>query len=456
MKHLKRSIAFVLLLALAVSLVVPAYADYPTRGKCGPNATWEYNKKTETLTISGTGKTYYYDRAVQEYIQPWVYYNLGTVSHIVVKEGITELEYGIFQNLEALTVSLPSTLKRISGDVFYRCGISRKSQPLIIPDSVQVLDVAAFEECNFKTVHLGKGITAIPDRCFKNSGAENVNLENIKTIGTEAFYNSGIKEADLQNVVTIKDHAFERCIYLDSIVFGNKITSIGYNAFDQVDGCRSIEVIGNENTKAALLSMLNNKYTHWSPDKITIRYFPDVAAKRWSYEAVDALREMGIVSGYPNGTFNPTGKVTRAEFAKMLCSMLPEGEAAENTGLTFNDVSEDKWFYPYVMKLAELGIVNGYSDGGFHPGAAIARQDMATMINRMLNAYGVELSAMNDPITFKDADKVSGYAKAAVDAMQLAGVINGFNDGTFGPKANATREQTAQMLYNLYKNMQSK
>ena len=456
MKHLKRSLAFVLLIALAVSLVVPAYADDHTRGKCGPNATWEYNKKTETLTISGTGKTYYYDTWVQEYMQPWVYYGLGTISHIVVKEGITELDYGIFQNLDALTVSLPSTLKRIGGNVFYRCGDFRNSKPLVIPDSVQVLDATAFEECNFKTVHLGKGITAIPDECFLNAWAENINLENVKTIGARAFYDANLEEANLQNVVTIKESAFERCVDLDSIVFGNKIKSIGYNAFETVEGCSNIEIIGNENDKARLISLLKNEHTYWPSNSITIRYFPDVAAKRWSYEAVDALREMGIVSGYPNGTFNPTGKVTRAEFAKMLCSMLPQGEAAENAGLTFKDVSEDKWFYPYVMKLAELGIVNGYADGGFHPGAAIARQDMATMINRMLTVYGIELSAVNEPITFKDADNISAYAKDAVAAMQLAGVVNGFNDGTFGPTANATREQTAQMLYNLYKSMQSK
>lgn len=456
MKHLKRSLAFFLLIVLAVSLVVPAYADDPTSGKCGPNATWDYNKKTETLTISGTGKTYYYSAWSDDYMQPWFYYTLSSISHIVVKEGITELGYGIFQCLHPLTVSLPSTLKKIGGEVFYRCGDFLNSQPLIIPDSVQELDPAAFKECNFKTIHLGKGVTAIPDECFFDAWAENINLENVKTIGKRAFYDASLKEADLRNVVTIKENAFERCVNLDSIVFGNKITSIGFEAFEDVDCYRNIEIIGNENDKARLISLQNNKYTYWPSDSIIIRYFPDVEARRWSFEAVDALREMGIVSGYPNGTFNPTGKVTRAEFAKMLCSMLPEGEAAENAGLTFNDVSEDKWFYPYVMKLAALGIVNGYADGGFHPGAAIARQDMATMINRMLNACGVELSAVNDPITFKDADNISAYAKDAVAAMQLAGVVNGFNDGTFGPTASATREQTAQMLYNLYKNMQSK
>jgi len=59
----------------------------------------------------------------------------------------------------------------------------------------------------------------------------------------------------------------------------------------------------------------------------------------------------------------------------------------------------------------------------------------------------IEVTASKDEIKFKDASSISKYAKNAVKTCQMAGIVSGYNDGTFGPKKTATRAEAAQILY---------
>ena len=119
---------------------------------------------------------------------------------------------------------------------------------------------------------------------------------------------------------------------------------------------------------------------------------------------------------------------------------------AKNVELDFMDVNTDSWYYSAVAAAYANGIINGKDDGSLGIGENITREDMAVMAYRALKLSG------NEACTFKDSEDISEYARDAVGAMSKLGIINGFDDNTFGPKSHATRAQAAKIVYEIYKN----
>ena len=71
------------------------------------------------------------------------------------------------------------------------------------------------------------------------------------------------------------------------------------------------------------------------------------------------------------------------------------------------------------------------------------------MTQRAAEAVGKNLTAVSDS-SFTDADQISEYAQDAVYTLANAGIINGMGDGTFAPKANATRAQASVIIYTTF------
>ena len=112
------------------------------------------------------------------------------------------------------------------------------------------------------------------------------------------------------------------------------------------------------------------------------------------------------------------------------------------TGEQFSDVPANAWFAPYVKEAFEKGIVQGIGEGLFGPYTHITREDFAVMTGRML---GIKVDE-NATVPFKDASSVSGYAKGYVAYFAEEGIIGGYEDSTFKPKNNITREEAAKIL----------
>lgn len=95
------------------------------------------------------------------------------------------------------------------------------------------------------------------------------------------------------------------------------------------------------------------------------------------------LADLGIISGYPDGTFKPDNLVTRAEFAKMIVCMLGLESAAESLkgeAVPFADVDADHWAAGYINVAQMMGIVNGYEDGTFRPEGNIKYAEALKMV----------------------------------------------------------------------------
>ena len=108
--------------------------------------------------------------------------------------------------------------------------------------------------------------------------------------------------------------------------------------------------------------------------------FSDVAADAWYCESVSTLSGMGIITGYPDGTFRPNEKITRAEFATLL-SRFTEAKPAGTA--SFSDTASH-WARAAIETASANGWVTGYPDGTFRPNNSITRAEAMTMINRML------------------------------------------------------------------------
>lgn len=111
--------------------------------------------------------------------------------------------------------------------------------------------------------------------------------------------------------------------------------------------------------------------------------FPDVDANADYAEAVDYVSEEGIIVGDNAGNFNPDQTVTRAQMAAIICRVLGETEGLEKKE-DFPDVPVTHWANAYISKAVELGIVSGYKDGTFGPSSNVSYEQAVTMVVRAI------------------------------------------------------------------------
>ncbi len=108
--------------------------------------------------------------------------------------------------------------------------------------------------------------------------------------------------------------------------------------------------------------------------------FSDIAEERWSNSAISTMANGGYVAGRPNGTFDPEAPITRAEFATMAVRF---ASLMDTTGVSFTDI-EGHWAESYILKAAKAGWIKGYPDGSFKPDEKITRAEAMTLVNNVL------------------------------------------------------------------------
>ena len=109
--------------------------------------------------------------------------------------------------------------------------------------------------------------------------------------------------------------------------------------------------------------------------------YSDVAATSWYNTAVSTLSSMGIITGYPDGTFRPNAAITRAEFAAIAARFDNNGD---KTAAKFSDIATH-WARDEISIAYNNGWITGYPDGTFGPQRDITRAETMTLVNRVLN-----------------------------------------------------------------------
>lgn len=118
---------------------------------------------------------------------------------------------------------------------------------------------------------------------------------------------------------------------------------------------------------------------------LAVSPFPDVDENAEYAEAVEYLKDVGIMRGDDQGNFNPNKTVTRAEMATIICNMLGETENLTVSD-AFTDVPINHWANKYITKAKELGVISGYGNGKFGPNDTVTYAQVLTML---VNSVGL-------------------------------------------------------------------
>lgn len=110
--------------------------------------------------------------------------------------------------------------------------------------------------------------------------------------------------------------------------------------------------------------------------------FTDVLSSHFAFTAIESLSSQGVIKGYTDGTFRPNEKVTRGQAAAMINRVLKY--KPKNTA-SFKDVPATYSFATDIAAMKELGIINGFEDGTYRPNDSLTRTQMAVIVARAFN-----------------------------------------------------------------------
>ena len=140
----------------------------------------------------------------------------------------------------------------------------------------------------------------------------------------------------------------------------------------------------------------------------------------------------------------PNNLIKREELTKIIVTAF-EIEGSDGD-INFADINKNEWYYPFVKKAYNAGIVKGMSDETFGTSSYVTRQDIAVMLSRVLEKYGKNLEYTKDYTAFADENEISAYALDGVKTLYKLGVISGYEDGTFRPDQPITRAEAMTII----------
>ena len=198
-------------------------------------------------------------------------------------------------------------------------------------------------------------------------------------------------------------------------------------------------------TNTVLLYVHSESGENVNSYKVTVNlgsHFSDIDEDDWYYDNVMDAADNGYISGMGDGTFNPMGSTTRAQFASMIANAMGY-EADPEAPSMFRDVADDFWGKAAINFCVQNGILTGYEDGSFQPNKAITRQEAASILR---NAF--ELTETTSEL-FPDDSAIAGWAKESVYLVKASGLMKGdAGTGNFRPTSTITRAEAASILMN--------
>ncbi|PIQ77368.1 hypothetical protein COV82_04800 [Candidatus Peregrinibacteria bacterium CG11_big_fil_rev_8_21_14_0_20_46_8] len=172
--------------------------------------------------------------------------------------------------------------------------------------------------------------------------------------------------------------------------------------------------------------------------------FPDVPDSHRNAFAIQKLKELGFISGYPDGTFQPDREVNRAEAVAII--LKASGISAGNlpAELNFSDVHKEDWFYPMIRTGVALQKLKGYDDGTFRPQNPI---NLVEALTTTLSFYRVRTLNLDvEERIYTGLDREAWYAQRAQYAKNF-NIIEPNDTGSVDPGALLTRGQLSEIIY---------
>ena len=162
---------------------------------------------------------------------------------------------------------------------------------------------------------------------------------------------------------------------------------------------------------------------------------------QWEKDILDKVNHNAYLVGYPDGTVQSDGNITRAETSAIYFRLLTD-EARKDywkTDNKYTDVTKEAWYNNEVSTLSNAGVIKGYPTGDFKPDGAITRAEFASITSRFL---GDSVKATNGKLN----DIEGHWAKEDINKLVAAGIIEGYGEGIFKPEQSITRAEAAKIV----------
>lgn len=167
----------------------------------------------------------------------------------------------------------------------------------------------------------------------------------------------------------------------------------------------------------------------------------------WAADAIAFVEQAGLMDGISDDSFVPDAAASRACLVQAVYRL--EGQPAAGAETAFSDIDAAAVYLPAAQWCAENGIVTGFPDGAFRPGASLTREQLAAVLYRYAAYRGADLTVRGDLSAFADAAQISAYARDAVSWANAAGLLQGVRPDTLSPGGTVTRAQLATILQRL-------
>lgn len=274
-------------------------------------------------------------------------------------------------------------------------------------------------------INYAQNITPIEDEMFEVSGNnDNVIVFNSKkdqTLNINITYknNKGNEEEPaVMNLIDKNGELSKELLYLD----GNQTTQ--RVKVDVKEGMNIIEVY------------LANRKVEWSMQ--VQPSYPDVD-NHWAESQIRNFVNKGYTNGYEDGTFQPDGSITRAEFVSIFNRVFG---VTGGSGKVFND-TQNHWAKDNIDIAVTNGICQGKSEQEFNPDDKITREEAAVMVANYKKIGDEDHNKIKE---YTDYDQVSDWAQNSLEAAVENGYINGKTSTTLEPKSSMTRAEAVVIL----------
>ena len=197
-----------------------------------------------------------------------------------------------------------------------------------------------------------------------------------------------------------------------------------------------------KNTFTISVFDINNQILEGAKVRILrLTQFKDVPEGYWAKEPIELLASLGIIGGYPNGTFQPDRLINRAELTALLVRAKNPG-TPEAVDTSFADVPRKHWASYFIKSGADSGLVTGYKNGTFQPAKSVNRAEGVTILSRF-----AELK-LPDELSEGPFSDLPGrhWAAKAVSAARSAGLLAYLTDKPFEPNKELSRAEVAEIL----------
>ena len=182
-------------------------------------------------------------------------------------------------------------------------------------------------------------------------------------------------------------------------------------------------------------------------------FYTDMNENHWAYQSIKFLTEVGVVVGYPDGTYKPDIPVTRAEFASMAIKALGHEDASVTQDIHFSDVDKSFWAYDIIRKAVYFDLIPDAEGQRFRPYESVTRAEAITIAVNALTTQQISEQRAQEIIekSYEDYTQMPAWFLIAAGKAQLLDLIIVMpgNEGKLEADRPANRAEVAAILYKM-------